>query len=162
MFRLSTADDLPRILDIYNQVIARRTVTADLQPVTRADRQNWFDFHRNSSKYPLWVYEADNHVLGWCSYSPFYQRAAYDGAAEVSFYLDKAVQGKGIGKLCVGFLIEQMLAYRLHTLLAFVFGSNAQSLGLLHRMGFEIWGRLPQVADMQDHFEDLVMLGFKS
>ncbi|WP_214645123.1 GNAT family N-acetyltransferase, partial [Glaesserella parasuis] len=95
------------------------------------------------------------------SYSQFYSRAAYDGSREISFYLDKAVHGKGIGKACVNFLIEQMPNYQLHTLLAFVFGNNDQSLGLLNKMGFEIWGKLPQVADMETDFEDLVILGLK-
>ncbi|WP_373100555.1 MULTISPECIES: GNAT family N-acetyltransferase [Pasteurellaceae] len=161
MFRLAESHDLPRILTIYNQVIDKRTVTADLAPVSVESRQDWFDFHLHSTKYPLWVYEAEGHLLGWCSYSAFYGRRAYDGCAEISFYLDSALHGKGIGKQCVNFLIEQMPNYQLHTLLAFVFGNNAPSLGLLHKMGFERWGCLPQVADMQTHFEDLVMLGWQ-
>lgn len=160
MFRLATQHDLPRILEIYNQVIERRTVTADLEPATPESRQEWFNFHLNSLKYPLWVYEVENQVVAWCSYSPFYSRSAYDGSAEISFYLDKAIHGKGIGKQCVNFLIEQMPKYQLHTLLAFVFGGNSQSLGLLNRMAFSTWGKLPQVADMQNHFEDLVILGY--
>ena len=34
MFRFAQADDLARILEIYNQVIERRTVTADLEHAT--------------------------------------------------------------------------------------------------------------------------------
>lgn len=161
MFRLATPNDLPRILEIYNQVIERRTVTADLEPTTIESRQDWFNFHLNSKKYPLWVYELNNQVVAWCSYSSFYSRSAYDGSSEISFYLDKAFHGKGIGKQCVNFLIEQMSNHELHTLLAFVFGGNAQSLGLLNRMGFSTWGTLPKVADMQNHFEDLIILGYQ-
>ncbi|WP_303817586.1 GNAT family N-acetyltransferase [Actinobacillus minor] len=161
MFRFAQADDLARILEIYNQVIERRTVTADLEPATTESRQTWFHQHLNHKKYPIWVYELDGKVVAWCSYSQFYSRAAYDGSSEISFYLDKAIHGKGISKACVNFLIEQMPNYQLHTLLAFVFGNNAQSLGLLNKMGFEIWGKLPQVADMETHFEDLVILGLK-
>lgn len=161
MFRLTTQNDLPRILEIYNQVIERRTVTADLEPATIESRQAWFNFHLNNPKYPLWVYEIENQVVAWCSYSPFYDRSAYDVCAEISFYLDKAFHGKGIGKQCVNFLIEQMPTYQLKTLIAFVFGGNTQSLGLLNRMGFSTWGKLPKVADMQDHFEDLVILGYQ-
>ncbi|AUI66470.1 MULTISPECIES: GNAT family N-acetyltransferase [Glaesserella] len=162
MFRLAKENELPRILEIYNQVIERRTVTADLEPATTSSRQDWFEHHLNHPKYPIWVYELEGEIVAWCSYSQFYTRKAYDGTAEISFYLDKAVHGKGIGKQCVNFLIEQMPNHQLHTLLAFVFGNNEQSLGLLNKMGFEVWGKLPQVADMETHFEDLVMLGFKN
>ena len=159
-------NDLPRILEIYNQVIERRTVTADLEPATVESRQEWFNFHLNNQKYPLWVYEIENQEVGkqvvaWCSYYPFYDRSAYDVCAEISFYLDQAIHGKGIGKQCVNFLITQMPTYQLKTLIAFVFGGNSQSLGLLNRMSFSTWGKLPQVADMQDHFEDLIILGYR-
>ncbi|MDG6240601.1 hypothetical protein Q7378_10670 [Glaesserella parasuis] len=43
MFRLAQQDDLTRILEIYNQVIKRRTVTADLVPATKESRQTWFN-----------------------------------------------------------------------------------------------------------------------
>lgn len=161
MFRLAKENELPQILKIYNQVIECRTITADLESATIKSREDWFAHHLSHPKYPIWVYELDGKVVAWCSYSQFYSRAAYDGSSEISFYLDKAVHGKGIGKACVNFLIEQMPNYQLHTLLAFVFGNNAQSLGLLNKMGFEIWGKLPQVADMETHFEDLVILGLK-
>lgn len=55
MFRLDQFQDLPRILEIYNQVIDKRTVTADITPATIESRQAWFNLHLSSKKYPLWV-----------------------------------------------------------------------------------------------------------
>lgn len=54
-----------------------------------------------------------------------------------------------------------MPAHDLKTLLGFVFGNNAPSLGLLEKKGFQRYGLLPQVADMETHQEDLVILGFR-
>ncbi|MDD2169280.1 GNAT family N-acetyltransferase [Glaesserella parasuis] len=67
MFRLAQQDDLTRILEIYNQVIERRTVTADLVPATKENRQTWFNQHLNHAKYPIWVYELDGQIVAWCS-----------------------------------------------------------------------------------------------
>lgn len=161
MFRQAQPADLVRILEIYNQVIDKRTVTADITPATMESRQAWFDLHLSSKKYPLWVLEFEGEVVGWCSYSQFYSRAAYDCTAEISFYLDAKVHGKGFGGKVVDFLIEQMPIHGLTTLLGFVFGNNAPSLGLLEKKGFQRYGLLPQVADMETHQEDLVILGFK-
>ncbi|EPZ99760.1 hypothetical protein QA264_10030 [Glaesserella parasuis] len=63
MFRLAQQDDLTRILEIYNQVIERRTVTADLVPATKENRQTWFNQHLNHAKYPIWVYELDGQMI---------------------------------------------------------------------------------------------------
>ena len=161
MFRPAEPEDLADIVRIYNQSIDSRTITADLSPASVADRQAWFDFHRRHPRYPLWVCEQRGQIAGWCGCSPFYPRPAYDGTAEISFYLDRAFHGQGLGRQSVQFLIGQMPALQLHTLLAFVFGGNAPSLSLLERSGFAPWGRLPQVADMQNHFEDLVILGYQ-
>ncbi|MDU8923782.1 GNAT family N-acetyltransferase [Pasteurellaceae bacterium LIM206] len=161
MFRLAQRQDLPRMVEIYNQVIDRRTVTADLEPVTVAQRQSWFDFHDRNAKYPLWAVELNGAVVGWCSYSQFYTRQAYDATTEISFYLDNSVQGRGLGRRTVAFLIEQMPAYGMQTLLGYVFGDNKPSLAVLEKSGFQRYGLLPRVADMQSHSEDLVILGYQ-
>ena len=161
MFRKANFNDALKILEIYNQVIDKKTITADLTPANLETRKEWFEFHFNNEKYPLWVYELDNQIVAWCSYSPFYSRSAYDKTAEISFYTDKAFHGQGIGKKCVEFLIGEMDKYHLTTLIGFVFGNNQPSIGLLTKMGFKVWGELPEVADMGEHLENLVILGFK-
>lgn len=37
-YRNATIDDLPKILEIYNSIIASRMVTADIKPVSVEDR----------------------------------------------------------------------------------------------------------------------------
>lgn len=162
MLRKATPQDYAKILEIYNQVIDSRTVTADLTYVTVQSRADWFDFHNTSKRYPLWVYELNGAVVAWASLSPYYGRAAYDGVAEVSFYVDSGFHGRGIGSACVAFLIEEMQALEFHTLVGFVFASNQPSLSLLQKFGFDSWGRLPKVANMGDHDEDLVILGYST
>ena len=75
-FKFAEKDDLPKIVAIYNQVIKLKNVTADLAPISVSDRETWF---ANSShdKYPIWIITDDNKIVGWCSFEPFYGRAAY-------------------------------------------------------------------------------------
>ena len=47
----------------------------------------------------------------------------------------------------------------IRTLLAFVFGHNAPSLKLFARFGFERWGTLPRVAELDRTDRDLAILG---
>lgn len=161
MFRLAKKEDLKKILHIYNQVIESRIVTADLEEVTEADRIEWFNNHLNSSKYPIWVYEETNNILAWCSYSQFYTRKAYDITSEISFYVDKSAHNRGLGKRCVEWLISQKESYGIDTLLAFVFSNNEPSISLLKKYNFDIYGVLPEIADMQVRKETLVILGKK-
>lgn len=158
----SQAQELAQIVAIYNQTIANRHITSDLQPVSIADRQAWFDFHLNNERYPIWsIYSENNCLIGWATLSPFYGRPAYDITAEASFYLDETVKGKGIGTQVVQFLQQQMQPLGFTTLLGFVFKGNPASLGVLHKCGFQSWGELPNIADMQTHKETLVLLGYQ-
>lgn len=162
--RLATLDDLPTIVAIYNTTIASREVTADTEPVSVESRLGWFHDH-TPDKRPLWIIEAADdqsaqpEVLGWMSYSNFYGRPAYSGTAEVSIYIAEAWRGKGVGRYC----LEQAMAYasqiQVHTLLGFIFGHNAPSLGLFARYGFEKWAHLPRVANLDGVERDLIILG---
>ena len=162
--RLATLEDLPTIVAIYNSTIASREVTADTEPVSVASRLAWFHEH-TPEKRPLWIIErADDQsaapqTLGWISYSNFYGRPDYAGTAEVSIYIAEAWRGKGVGRYC----LEQAMAYapqvEVHTLLGFIFGHNAPSLGLFGKFGFETWAHLPRVANLDGIERDLIILG---
>ena len=84
--RVARLDDLPAIVAIYNATIPTRMVTADLEPVSIAQRLPWFEAH--TARRPLWVADCDGGVAAWLSLSSFYGRPAYERTAELSVYVD--------------------------------------------------------------------------
>ncbi|MCK3654289.1 GNAT family N-acetyltransferase [Pasteurellaceae bacterium Macca] len=169
--RKATEKDFSAILAIYNQAIPTHQTTADLDLATQESRQDWFDFHLSSEKYPLWVVEerSENapHIAGWFSFSPFYERRAFLHTAEISLYLDKHAQGKGYGSKIIAFMQQEMRHHDIHTLMAYVFELNQVSLNLMKKHGFECWGRFPHIANMgkdaqgQDKWRTLVMMSYQ-
>ena len=159
-FRHAKESDLDPIVRTYNATIPSRMVTADLEPVSAESRREWFRSH-NEKRRPLWIVEKDGIYAGWISFKSFYGRPAYDGVAEVAIYLDPQMQGTGIGKKCLNKVIADAPGLGLHTLLGFIFAHNVPSLKLFEKMGFERWGCLPRVAEMDGNFRDLVILGLK-
>ena len=162
--RIATLEDLPTIVAIYNSTIASREVTADTEPVAVESRLPWFHEHA-PEKRPLWIIEraddtsAQPEILGWMSYSNFYGRPAYAGTAEVSIYIDAAWRGKGVGRYCLEQAIAVAPRIKVHTLLGFIFGHNAPSLGLFRKYGFDTWANLPRVANLDGVERDLIILG---
>ncbi|MBW5446226.1 GNAT family N-acetyltransferase [Cohnella sp. CFH 77786] len=153
-------EDLPAIVDIYNSTVAGRMVTADLEPVSVESRRRWFEEH-SPDRRPLWVVKDEGRVVAWFSFSSFYGRPAYMGTAEVSIYIFADYRSRGLGKRLVRMAIEECPRLAVKTLVGFVFGHNEPSLALLRACGFEQWGFLPKVANLDGIERDLVILGLR-
>ena len=158
VLRFAKLDDLPDIVAIYNQTIPSRMVTADLEPVSVASRKDWFHQHQ-SDNYPLWVLEIDGQIAGWLSLSPFKERAAYQHTVEISLYIESSYRGQHLGHYCLNFLETAIENYNFETVVALVFGHNLASQSLFAKHGYFLWGRLPQVARLDDTYQDLLFLG---
>ncbi|OKP68086.1 phosphinothricin acetyltransferase [Paenibacillus sp. P3E] len=156
----AVAGDLAAIVDIYNSTVAGRMVTADLEPVSTQDREKWFQEH-NSHHRPLWVLKKDSEIAAWFSFQSFYGRPAYNGTAEISVYVNEKFRGTGAGSLLLAKALEECPRLGLQNLVGFVFGHNEPSLSLLRKFGFEQWGLLPGVAEMDGILRDLVIIGRK-
>ncbi|CUS25453.1 sortase related acyltransferase [Paucilactobacillus oligofermentans DSM 15707 = LMG 22743] len=159
-FPFATQNDLPKIVQIYNQAVPTRQSTADLEPVTVADRQAWFDSH-NQQHRPLWLIKADGNTVGWISLADFYGRIAYDHTVEISIYLDTDYRGHHLGTQALKFVESQTGNFEIKTILAYVFGHNHPSQKLFKQFNYEQWAFLPEIAEMDGINRDLVILGKK-
>src|SRR5512134_551916 len=147
IIRLAQLDDLPAIVDIYNQSIPSQQSTGDIQPLRVEDRLIWFEEHRPDG-HPIFVAEVESQVAGWCSLSAYRPgRAALRFTAEISYYLASAYHRRGIGTALVEHALAACPALQIRHLFAIVLEGNQASLKLLEKMGFEGWGYLPRVAD---------------
>lgn len=152
--------DLPAIVEIYNAAIPQRMATADLEPVSVESRYFWFFEHIPNSR-PIWVIEVDQVIAGWLSFKSFYGRPAYHATAEVSIYVAPHYQRCGIGRQLVTQAIYYTPRLGLKTLLGFIFAHNQPSLQLFESLGFQRWGYLPQVAELDGVERDLLIMGYR-
>ncbi|NVY97007.1 N-acetyltransferase family protein [Lactobacillus sp. DCY120] len=160
MFKIAQKNDLPAIVAIYNQAIKTRQSTADLQAVTVAERRTWF-YQHNVQQRPLWIICWSNQTVGWLSLSDFNPRAAYRHTTEVSLYLDNNYQGKHLGTAALQFMEKQLPQYDIQTVVALIFSHNQASQRLFQNFGYQNWGHLPQVAELDGLKRDLDYLGRK-
>ena len=171
-------NDLPEILSIYNQSIDGKQATANLVAVTTEERAAWFTEHLNSITRPIYVIKAvvsteqtveprnnqnNDHdeltIVAWGSFSDLYARTAYHISSEISVYLHHDYHGKGLGSLLTRWMLTQAPSLGVRNVVALVFAHNKPSLGLFRKLGFEQWGYMPQVCDMEGFTADVVMLG---
>lgn len=147
LIRYAQTEDLPSIVEIYNQSIPSQRSTGDTRPVSVADRLPWFLEHP-PQEHPIFVAEADGEVAGWCSLSAYRPgRAALRFTAEISYYIAGAHHRRGLGTALVKHAVAACPALQIRHLFAIVLEGNRASIGLLEKLGFEQWGYLPRVAD---------------
>lgn len=140
--------DYAQVLTILNAAIKKRAYTALLQTVTMADRLAWFKKHQ-SPEYPLFVAEIDQCVVGWISLEVFREgRQGFLKTAEVSYYIDEKYRKAGVGSLLMAQMITAAKALQYKNLIAVIFDNNLGSQKLVLKNGFERWGHLPGVIEI--------------
>ena len=164
-------EDLSEILLIYNQSIAGKQATANLTPVTSEEREAWFAEHIDSATRPIYVVKVVDKavnsdkqrecssIVAWGSFSDLYARPAYHISSEISIYIHNDYHGQGLGSLLVRWMLQQAPSLGIHNVAALIFAHNQPSLGLFGKLGFEQWGLMPKVCDMDGFIADVVMLG---
>ncbi len=157
-FSIATLENLPQIVAIYNSTIPSRMVTADTSPIEIESRIGWFEDHL-PDKWPLWVVNSNQKLIGWLGFEPFYDRPAYNNTAEISIYLAEEYRGKQLGIQILNFAFDQGKILGFTSLLGFIFEHNNPSLQLFTKAGFEEWAFLPQIALLDGYRKGLKILG---
>lgn len=159
-FRIAVPEDLGEIVRIYNSTIPSRLVTADLTPVSVESRREWFNRH-TPHKRPLWVIEEGDKIIGWIGFQPFHSRIAYDSTAEISVYLDESVRGRGFGRKILDFAHRAAPGLGIEIIVGLIFEHNTPSIRLFEKAGYEEWGFLPGVANLDGVRRGLKYFGRK-
>jgi L-amino acid N-acyltransferase YncA/predicted O-methyltransferase YrrM len=158
IIRDAVETDLPAIVEIYNTTVPTRMVTAELEPTTVEARLTSFREH-SPNEYPFWVAESDGRVIGWLDFKKFLPRSAYRSTAEISVYVHNDFRTRGVGKRLLQQAIARAPALGITTVVGLIFGHNEPSLKLFETLGFERWGFLPAVAELDTMKRDLVVVG---
>jgi phosphinothricin acetyltransferase len=156
--RDATDADLPAIVAIYNAAVATRISTAQLEPATVEERRDWIREH-SPDRHPFWVAEIDGEVSAWLTIKPFIPRCAYAGTVELSVYVGDKFRRRGIARKLLEEAISRGNSLGITVMVGLIFGHNEPSLNLFEQVGFERWGLLPGVAQIETVERDLVIMG---
>jgi L-amino acid N-acyltransferase YncA len=155
--RDATENDLPGILAIYNDVIARSTAVWTEEPSTLDERRSWFS-SRKAAGYPVLVAASGSAVLGFASFGDFRAWPGYRHTVEHSIHVRSEDRRRGVGSALLPVLVERARSLEKHVLLAGIDGENEASIAFHRRFGFTDAGRLREVGRKFGRWIDLVFL----
>jgi phosphinothricin acetyltransferase len=140
--------DLQAVNEIYNQAVDLKFSTAHTRPVSMEYRREWFRDH-DPDNFPVLVWDENSQVIAWFSFSPYRKgRPALQSTAEISYYVHTGHHNRGIGSRMMEYALELAPRKGFKNLIAILLDPNTASISLLKKYGFELWGDMPSIAEI--------------
>ncbi|MBS3647963.1 N-acetyltransferase [Pseudaminobacter sp. 19-2017] len=135
--------DLGRITEIYADAVLSGTASYELEPPSLAEMTGRFTVLKPGG-FPYLVAEAEGTVAGYAYAGPFRPRPAYRFIVEDSIYVAPEAQGRGIGRVLMERLIEDVRLGGYRQIVAVIGDGSPESASVrLHeRLGFRHSGVL--------------------
>ena len=155
--RHATENDLPQILEIYNEIIKNTTAVYYYESHTIEMRMQWF-MEKQEKGFPVFVAEENDLILGMSTIGPFRIPTAYRYTVENTVHVAAHARGRGVGKLLMTPIIEAAKQMKMHVIIAGVDAGNEVSLHLHKSFGFEEVAHFKEVGYKFGRWLDLKFL----
>jgi len=149
--------DVAAITAIYNDAVQHTTAIWNDDLVDEGDRLSWL-VQRQSAGYPVLVAADADVVVGYASFGDWRAWDGYRHTVEHSVYVRADRRGEGLGVLLMTALIARAREIGTHVMVAGIEASNAGSVRLHERLGFETAGTLAQVGTKFGQWLDLTFM----
>lgn len=133
------------ILAILNDAILHSTALYDYQTRTPDMMIAWFEAKRQGGFPVIGVVSDGGELMGFASYGAFRPWPAYKYTVEHSLYVAQPYRGRGLGTVLLRSIIERATAQEYHVLIGGIDSTNAASIALHERFGFERVATMRQV-----------------
>ena len=148
--------DWPQVADIYAAGIATRNATFETAVPEWAE---WDAAHLPGHRF---VATDGDQVVGWVALTGYSDRCCYAGVADLSVYVDPAVQRRGVGQALLEQVVASAEAAGIWTLQAGIFPENEASLALHRRCGFRLVGTRERIGQLDGVWRDVLLLERRS
>lgn len=155
--RNARQEDIPAITTIYNQGIADRVATLEVDAKSEDDVQAWL-LDERASRYETLVAESNGTITGWAALRPYSHRCAYAGVADLSIYVARDARGKGVGEQLLAALEERARGNDFHKIVLFTFPFNAAGQRLYRKRGFREVGTFREQGTLDGRLIDVLIM----
>ena len=156
MIRQATKEDVPEILEIFNDNILNSTAIYMYKEQTLEERLRWFEQKQVSGE-PLFVFDSNGEVAGYATYGSFRAYPAFQYTVEHSVYVHKNHYKKGIASKLMHSLIEEAKVNDVKTMIGCIDKENTASIKIHEKLGFTYSGTIRNAGYKFGKWLDLVL-----
>jgi L-amino acid N-acyltransferase YncA len=148
--------DAEAIRAIRNDAIRHSTAMWTTHLLSPGDGQTWLA--ENLARSSAYVAVAGGEVAGFTNWAPWRPKDGYRHTVEDSVYVTEGHQGRGLGAGLLKTLIASAAQSGAHVMMASIEATNARSVALHERAGFELVGTAREVGTKFGRWLDLTMM----
>jgi L-amino acid N-acyltransferase YncA len=159
LIRTALEDDLPSILDIYNEVILSSTAIYADDPVSLDNRMAWFAQQKERGFPVLVAIGPEGGIIGYSTFGEW--RGAWPGyrhTVEHSVHVGADHRGIGVGRVLVEALFPCAIALGKHVMIGGIDAANSASIRLHEKLGFQRVAHFREVGRKFERWLDLVFM----
>jgi phosphinothricin acetyltransferase len=153
MIRPVNTADATAICEIYNYYIVNTAISFEEEPLSTAEMEG--RIRTISATYPWFVREEGGEVLAYTYINTWRERAAYRYAAELSIYVKKGHEGRGLGGELMAHLLGAVKKTEIRTLVSGITIPNERSIALHEKFGFREAARFHGIGFKLDKWLDV-------
>jgi L-amino acid N-acyltransferase len=160
LVRDAKRQDLPVVVDIYNEQLHTTTSIWSEIPQTLAERLAWFEA-RERRGFPTLVAELGGRVIGVAAFGDFRDSVRWRGyryTVEHSVHVAERSWAQGVGRTLMHALFERAEQMGIHVMIGGIDSANHRSLRFHEQLGFREVGRLPETGWKHGRRCDLVFV----
>lgn len=138
--RAAREDDMPAVLEIYNEEVRHSTATYQYAERTLDEQvAQWLAKRADGHRFFVAVTD-DDQVVGYANYGLFRPREGWRFTCEHSVYLHRDWRGRGLGKLLLPAVMAHARERGFHSMVGVVDAANVASVRLHEALGFTVAG----------------------
>jgi L-amino acid N-acyltransferase YncA len=150
--------DREAVIDLFNYYIENSFAA---YPERKVPYGLFDQFRKLTEGYPAFTVrdgESEDRVVGFAFLRPYHPLSEFQRAAEITYFLEPAYTGRGIGSRILERLTGEAMRKGIDTILANVCSLNESSMRFHQRRGFEECGRFQRVAKKKGKDLDIVWM----
>jgi L-amino acid N-acyltransferase YncA len=156
--RAAREDDMPAVLDIYNEEVRHSTATYQYAERTLDEQvAQWLAKRADGYRFFVAVTD-DDQVVGYANYGLFRPREGWRFTCEHSVYLHRDWRGRGLGKLLLPAVMAHARERGFHSMIGVVDAANTASMRLHESLGFTVAGVIREGGYKFDRWLDVAFL----
>lgn len=154
--RSATSADAAVIASILNASIRAQDSLMIETPVTAEDIAA--EMTGFSAREGYLVLDVEGVVVGWGVLKRYSRRSGYRFAGETSVYLRRDRRGRGHGTRLQRALLDLAREHGYHHLVAKIWASNAASIAMHEKLGFEVVGIQREIGYVDGRWRDVAIM----